>query len=60
MLVVRLAVAILQEQNDELAVQRAHYIAQETITHSGDDSFIPKRPNCFGYLPVQLMMAELS
>jgi transposase-like protein len=38
--IVRLVGALLLEQNDEWAVQRARYMTLETISQIGDDPFI--------------------
>jgi len=38
--IVRLVGAILLEQNDEWAVQRARYMTLETISQMSDDPFI--------------------
>jgi putative transposase len=38
--IIRLVVAILLEQNDEWAVQRAVYVSLETITTMSEGSFV--------------------
>lgn len=38
--IIRLVGAILLEQNDELAVQRARYLAQKTVCQQSDDPLV--------------------